>query len=272
LSRIIKSSQMQLSRPIMIDLIELTQTSNNELILPDNEVITSPLDLEKQELERVRQERESILRETEKMVMDLLDKAREEAKNIIANAREEAEVIKQGATRESNHIKEKICQEAYEEGKKRAQVEAEAEWQKVKQQVQDILEDAKQEKLAMFRSSESDMINLIIAIAEKVIAGELQTNHNIIINVVREALQYLDQSGNINVYVNPQEIDSILEAINKGDFTNIGNGTTNLEVKADERILIGGAILESEAGIVDARIETRTNNVLNIIREVAANE
>lgn len=274
MSRVIKNAEMLLSPPIVIDLVELSEIEDreNDLVLATDDNNISLLDMEQQELERVKKESSSILAETEQMVMELLQKARDESRDIISNAREEAEVIKIQAAEEAAQIKQQTQKEAYEEGLRRAHEEIEADRQMAIQQRQEILEEARQSKLKLFRSCETDMVRLVIAIVKKVIAGELQTNPGIIVNVLQEAIDYLDRPENVTVYVNPRDMESILEVINNGSLTDIGNNNINLDLKADERVSTGGCLLESDAGSIDAQLETRTASVLNAIQEVAADE
>jgi len=275
LSRVIKNAEMLLSPPIVIDLTELIGTeeeSENELALVTDDNSINLLDIEQQELERVKKESSSILAETEQMVMELLQKARDESRDIISNAREEAEVIKAQAAEEAARIRQQTLKEAYEEGLRRAHEEIEADRQMAMRQSQEILEEARQTKIKLFRSSETDMVRLVIAVAKKVIAGELQTNPGIIVNVVQEAIDYLDRPENVTVYVNPRDMESVLEVMNHGSLTDIGSNNLSIGLKGDDRVSAGGCLLESDAGSVDAQLETRTASVLNAVQEVTADE
>jgi flagellar assembly protein FliH len=109
-------------------------------------------------------------------------------------------------------------------------------------------------------------------VVKKIIAVELQTNPSIIVNVLREAIDYLDSPENVTVYVNPRDVDHILEVMNNGNLTDIGTNSIKIDLKGDERVSAGGCLLESDAGSVDAQLETRTASVLNAIQEVAGND
>lgn len=274
MSRVIKNADMLLSPPIVIDLFEsdLEEVSEKELILAADEDVISLLDIEHQQLERVKEESKSILAETEQMVMELLQKARDESQGIISNAREEAELIRMQAAEEAAQIRQKAEKEAYEEGLRRAHEEIEADRQMAIRQSKELLEEARQAKIQMFSSCETDMVRLVIAITKKVIACELQTNPGIIVSVLKEAINYLDSPENISVYVNPRDIESVLEVMNNGNLTDIGSNSLKIDLKADERVSTGGCLLESDAGSVDAQLESRTASVFNAIQEVTADE
>ena len=184
MSKVIKNEQAILTPPIVIDTVELNQIENKmeNSVIHNKDDHNNTLKIEKQEVEKIKQESQKILKETEQMVMELLQKARDEARDIITNAREEAEVIKMQAGEEAVAIRETAHKESYEEGLRQAQKEIEGDRQAAIQQSQALLEEARQSKLKVFRSYEADMVRLVMAMVKKVIAGELKTNPDIIIN------------------------------------------------------------------------------------------
>lgn len=286
LSKIIKRSELLISQPKIIDLstmYELEKIKRESLASLENIAVeenTGELDAEvddriekeRQELERLKLESEKILNETEHMVMELLQKVRDEAKTIISNAHEEAEVVREKVYEEATQIRETSHKEGYENGLKNAQEEIEADRMLAIEQSQKLLEEARQTKLNMMKASESDMVRLAMAVAKKVIGGELTTNPNIIVNVLREALGFLDQPGNVTVYVNPQDVERIFKVMETESFTDIGSNDMQINIYADDRITAGGCMLESDAGSADSRLETRIANMEKAVQEVTTDE
>ncbi|MEN6348088.1 MAG: FliH/SctL family protein [Syntrophomonas sp.] len=289
MSKIIKNTKLLLSEPKIIDLAaidELEKIKNESLSSLENleadEVddenaeaeneVYDEVEHKKEELERLKLEGEKILAETEQMVLELLEKVRDEAKTIIANAHQEAEEVREQVYEEAKEIREKSQAEGYGQGLKKAQQEIEADRLLALQQNQEILEEARQTKLEMMKTSEPDMVRLAMAVAKKVIVGELSTNPNIIINILRQALGFLDQPGNVTVYVNPADVAKIFEVMETESFTDVGTNDVNINVYADNRISPGGCILDSDAGSVDAQVETRITSVEKAVQEVMADE
>lgn len=280
MSKIIKGSNLRVSSPRVIDLSELYKMEKKieteslqslEKISQENSK-AEKIEDQKKELERLKAESDKLLSETEQMVMELLDRVKEEARNILTTAQEEADNLKAQVQQEAEEIKQKAHTEGYETGLRRANEEIEADRQLAIQQSKEMIEEARQTKLEMMKSSESDMVRLAMAVAKKVIAGELITNPNIIINVLREALSFLDSADNIKVYVNQRDMDRILEVMKTETFSDIGNSDPGIELRSDNKISSGGCVLESELGSVDARYETRVENIKKAIQEVTADE
>lgn len=280
MSKIIKGSNLRVSSPRVIDIPELYKLEKEieaeslhslEKINQEN-TKAEKIEDQKKELKRLKAESDKLLNETEQMITEMLDRVKEEARNILASAQEEAENLKLQVQEESEEIKQKAHKEGYESGLKRANEEIEADRQLAIQQSKEMVEEARQTKLGMMNSSESDMVRLAMAVAKKVIAGELITNPNVIINVLREALSFLDSADNIKVYVNQRDMDRILEVMKTETFSDIGNSDMQIDLKSDNRISSGGCVLESEIGSVDARYETRVENIEKAIQEVTADE
>ena len=282
MSKIIKNDDAILSQPIVIESLILhtfePEVENPEPTEePDFVALEEPqqptqLELERQELEQLKIESQKVIDETEAMVLDLLQKARDEARAIIANAQEQADLIRSQAETESTELKASNQKQGYEEGLKKAEEDIETDRLAAFQQSQELLEEARQLKIQMMRSSESDMMRLVMAIAKKVIASELTTNPYFIVNVLREAIDFLDHPDNITVYVNPQDLERILAITQSDSFFEIGSPDVNLNFRADNRISPGGCSLESQGGSVDTRLETRISGVEQALWEVSGDE
>lgn len=256
LSRVIKRSSVYISQPKVIQIDELRDLQKYERgRMPKYNKAAN------NELEQLREESEAILHETESMIIDLLDKAKEEASNIIAEAHEEAEQIRQ-----------ENSQKGYEEGICKAEQEIDGSIKNARQESQQILAKAGKTKIQILRAAESDMMRLVMAIVRKVIGGEIETNPQVIINVIAQALTYLDKTENISVHINPQEILQVLDAVNTGQFTDKNNKVVDFEVQADKRVSSGGCIIEGEEGQIDATIETRINRIEKSIQGVIGDE
>ncbi|MDD2585259.1 MAG: FliH/SctL family protein [Syntrophomonadaceae bacterium] len=268
MSRVIKKSELLSSPPRIINC------NVYEEIEPDlvEKEAVNLYEHEKEELEKVKIETKGILSETEQMVMELLQKARDEARNIINTAHEEADTIKTQVYEEAGQIRKDAEIKGYNEGLEQAEQEMAELKQRSREESKQIIEEARTIKIDMFKTSEQDMVCLAMAIARKVVAEELSINPDVILNVLKEAVTHIDQPGNLTLYVNPAEIDKILQLIKLEKFSDIGNKDALVEVLADSRISPGGCIVESEVGSVDSRIETRIEGIDKAIQEVTPDD
>lgn len=222
--------------------------------------------------ERIRDEMANIVMETEAMVKDLMEKAAREARSILDDAREDAEVLRTQAQKEAEEIRIQAQKEGYENGLREAHQEIEADRQMAMEQCRQILEEARRTKVKLLESSTADMARLAIAVAKRVISTEVSTNPQIIISVIREAINLLDQPGNFRVYVNPEEIEPALDSLAREEMSEMEKQDLTNALVADARVGIGGCVIESDQGVVDAQLDTRIAKVEQALQDVIADD
>lgn len=270
MSRIIKGSDLIINEEPKLIQSVFTEIFSKESLKEQN--LNKSDKSEESQYQDFKNESKLILAETENMVMELLEKAREESRIIMEDAQEEIDIKRTELLEEAKQIRQDSLAQGYQDGIKQAQQAIEADRQLAIEQSQQIREEARLHKLAIIKSSERDMMRLILAIAKKVINTEIKINTQIIVNIVREAISYLDTPENINVYINPQDLEKVLEAIKEQSLKEIGSKDLNIQVHEDIRIEAGGCLIESESGNIDARLENRIEIIENAILEVGSNE
>jgi flagellar assembly protein FliH len=119
-------------------------------------------------------------------------------------------------------------------------------------------------KQKLLADAEGEMVSLVVAIAEKVIYDEVSTNDQIIVNVLREAFKGVVDREGMKIHLNPQDLLVLKEL--KPDFLKEFSGLKNVAFEEDREIQRGGALLETLAGEVDARLEQRVKEVKGALR------
>jgi flagellar biosynthesis/type III secretory pathway protein FliH len=111
---------------------------------------------------------------------------------------------------------------------------------------------------------EKQIVRLSIAIAEKLIEKEVSIDKTIIHKLLGNILNKMEDKENIKVRINPADFE-ILNEIND-DLKDL----KGLKFIIDTSITEGGCLVESESGLIDARIENRLKmiedafNALNV--------
>lgn len=104
-----------------------------------------------------------------------------------------------------------------------------------------------------------EMMKLVMPIAlkaaKKIVAAELQTAQDAIINIVKTTLKSVAQHKKIAIYVNRKDFD-ILEK-NKAQIKQIFEQLESLSIREREDIEEGGCVIETEAGIINAQLKDR---------------
>jgi len=106
---------------------------------------------------------------------------------------------------------------------------------------------------------EKEVVELALAIAQKVICREIATDKETVVCVAREALAKVDDPGKVRIKMNPTDLKFINET--KYQLANLIPDVNNVTFEAEENIQNGGCIIETELGEIDARIEKQLQAV-----------
>lgn len=182
------------------------------------------------------------------------------AGQIVEAARQEAEDIRQQAQEDGYR---QGCEEGRHAGEQTGESVIAAEVQRIRE----IAESAQAGRLRLLASLEGEVVELVLAVARKVIGDELLQNPETIANIVRQAATQIANAGPLRVRLHPHDVERLGGHWSQGDNPNSDEG--EWELVSDERLSPGSCIIEAGAGTVDARIETQMDEIANAFRETA---
>jgi len=104
-----------------------------------------------------------------------------------------------------------------------------------------------------YQQAESELIKLGPAIARKIIGEELRSSEETIVAIVKEALTYAHRAKSIVIRANADDARSLTKQKKKLQLST----TCVVDIKPDATLQPGSCQIESELGIVDARLETQ---------------
>lgn len=109
-----------------------------------------------------------------------------------------------------------------------------------------------------YNQAESEVIKLVMTIAEKVIGRIANENIELIRSVVHQALEGAI-GDRITVKMNPEDYANLVAADH--EFKDVIDRTRRLMLREDESISKGGCVVETEVGTIDAQIETQLDAI-----------
>ena len=179
---------------------------------------------------------------------------KQEIEHLLEKAKKEAEIIKK---------------KAYEEGFIRGKNEGlELEKKRLSEIVHNLingLSEINYLKEKMVKQLEKNMIILIKEISKKVILNETFTNKEIVKNLIKQALQQLIDKTHVDIKVSPQDFEYLLKF--KKKFLEEVEGLKHINIIKEKKVKPGGFIIETDAEILDGRIEKRLENIFKAIEE-----
>lgn len=161
-----------------------------------------------------------------------------DAVSIVDDAREQARALIEEASRSRAEIEE------------RARVDGEA--QGLQRYIRAIDELTARLDL-YFAGAEPELVKLAVGIARKVLGEELRLNPDAVLAIARQSLAGARRSREITLRVNPSDAPGFEQA----EAALRLPASVALEVRPDPAIESGGCVIETDLGVIDARLETQ---------------
>jgi flagellar assembly protein FliH len=111
----------------------------------------------------------------------------------------------------------------------------------------------------ILEKGEEQMVQLAIAIAEKIIQEEVTTRKDLILGVLKGALKNVADTEGMKIRLNTQDFRYMMEV--KKDFLQSFDGIRNVVFEEDSSVKRGGAVVETMFGEVDARLENQLKEI-----------
>ena len=139
------------------------------------------------------------------------------------------------------------------QGRAEVQGSADAEIQRALGMVAQV----EQLRIQSAKQSESDIVELALAMARKVIHREASLDPDIVVVQVREIISSIVEKGLIRVLVHPGDVEYLLTF--RQSFVGADGTPVQLSIEPDETIQPGGCIIESSQYFINATISFHFN-------------
>lgn len=202
--------------------------------------------------------------------------AKVQADEIVAAARREAEAMLEQHRRDMEEEALRVRQEAhddgyrqgYAEGIQQARLEGQQQMEQFLQeqahQVQQFLEQAQEAREEMLQKTRDELLDLTVAIAEKVIHISLKSSLDVIGRMIQMATEKLRRREWVHIYVggySTRELSQITPELTMA-LSGISDHIKITPMPEDER---GACIIEMPDAIIDASASTQLQNIREIL-------
>ncbi len=165
---------------------------------------------------------------------------------------------------------EEIRQEAFQQGVQQGMQQAAEAYQQEFQNAFDFLQKTinalQQGQQAIFQQSETAVLELVIAMTEKIVGALNQPQAKVIEHTLYKVLKTADIAGRVKVLVHPTEIEYLRKVENelRMQFPDL----KELGIVPDESIAIGGCVIETDLGKIDSRVTTQLTEMADKLRKL----
>ncbi len=207
------------------------------------------------------------IKESENQYEGKLVQAEQEANSIIQNAKEQANMIIQDAKSQAAEVMESARSKGEEDGWEEGFSRGEEEVNRLITRLNRILSSTIQKRNEVLEEAESQIVDIIIAIARKVVKTITESHKNIIIEQVKDSIQKLKGRAEITIRINVEDL--MMTTKHKKDFIQMVEGIENVKILEDNSVDKGGCIITTDFGSIDARISSQLSELEQKIKEIA---
>ena len=202
--------------------------------------------------------------------------AQVQAEAILRSAREEAEKLRADAAAEARAQAERIREEAqrqgYQDGYAAGSAGAEQDLKtnretqaaQMQAQLRTFLENAAAQQDQMMDAAKTDMRDLAIAVAEKVIRISLKSSSGIIAKMIQDATEKMKRREWVRIYVSGCDAKGLAQITPRltRALAGLSDHIRIVPVATEET---GTCIIETPDTIIDASASTQMNNIRSIL-------
>ena len=216
-------------------------------------------------------------KEKDRLVQEGVSKAKElveEAKQIIAQAQEEAKKIIEDANNLANsqadEIRENARKEGYENGNKQGYEDGTHSLEEKFNAIDTFAQCQFDLKNNIIKSAELDIVELVIAIAEKICKKTFDSDVNVLKEITLESIKQLKDKEDITITINPELAEKIYSI--SDELKNSIPNLKSIKILEDTNVSADGAIVESLLSRVDNRLKIQIDRIAEKLIETHYSE
>jgi len=150
-------------------------------------------------------------------------------------------------------------------GYDKAKAAFDAEIAKLKDQTSKFLKQLEDTKKTMINGLEHILLRFCVELTKKIVSCELTTNTDMIAATIKRALAMIADRDNLLIRVSPGDMEAA--SGNKDFLSSVTERLENVRIEVDARIPKGGCIVESNSGLVDARLGVQLDEVEELVEK-----
>jgi flagellar assembly protein FliH len=195
---------------------------------------------------------EEIAESAAEKARQLIKKAGAEAEQILKKARAEAEKLAAetvaAANAEAGGIRSAARKEGYDEGYSKA----EAEGQKIIDEANKVLADARAERTRMQETLEPEMVTLVADIVKKLLGDTVALYPETIVNLIRQGIAGEKLTGPVQIRVCEDDFKTVIKV--KEELAALADSSVQVEIVRDPSLKHTDCVVETPFGSIDVSL------------------
>ncbi|MBU0729247.1 MAG: hypothetical protein KKE17_11085 [Proteobacteria bacterium] len=174
-----------------------------------------------------------------------------------------ADAIIQKAQDDAARIEEEAYNKGYDRGQREASAAGKKNITQVMQQYDLLLAAIRDQQSVIIKKYEQDTLHVIKAMVNKLVNHEVSVNSRVIKAILQQAMENVIENSTVKVHLNKEDFARIKEAgLSDPAFL---EGANRVHLIEDPNVSMGGCLLETGFGEIDATLENRNALIFKAI-------
>lgn len=193
--------------------------------------------------------------------------AERDAADIVQKAKDEAAQILADAQSQQNDVVAQAQKDGYDQGRAQGYDEGKAEVDRLIERTHKILDEVLNRREEILRGTEQQIVELVILMTRKVVKLLSESQRNVVMANVLEALKKVKGRGKVNIRVNLADLKLTTE--HAQNFVRQFENVEGVSIHEDSAVDKGGCIVETDFGAIDARIASQLGELEAKVLEIS---
>ncbi len=175
----------------------------------------------------------------------------------------EQDIVDRRVEEKMNELKTQAYEEAYQAGLKDGFKSAvDQRLEEINQAINDfqgLVNSIHSIKSDLVHQNEAHIVTTIFRIAEKIAYAHIAENPDLVMPVMKQAIEVAQADDEVTVLVSPEQIDFIenLKKLSNRDLDFL----KNVRLEPSPGVMSGGCVVETNYGVIDAQVQTRVEKI-----------
>ena len=201
------------------------------------------------------------------MEIDYVERAKEQAEQIVSKATSDAETILKKAVQEAENLKERARMEAEEAGYARGMERVQAEEEQMRTQLAQIRESQEQAYAERLHTMEPELMDAVIKVLDEVLHTDFADHEAILLHLVRRTVQNIKNSRVFRIFVSADDYAPLSEK--KQDIIEKIGGEVVLDIVMDESMQPGQCTIDTDEGVFECGMDIQLSNLIRDLKALA---
>lgn len=162
-------------------------------------------------------------------------------------------------------MREEAYKEGFQQGREEAYTEERKRIETALEGLANITGELSHIRRTVLEDAEQEILGLVLAIGKKAVLQEISLNRDLVVNAVRASVKKLGHGGDLKIRVNPGDLALVEER--KPELLSLNGGGGQVVFIRDERVALGGCVVESPQQIVQYDPHLQIETILKSLQE-----